>query len=415
MMAVSTECSGRLIAGILAMALLPVVPSLVVADENADDSSIVQQAAGERAMHRGLDWLAELQRDTGAWSNTNFPALTALPLTAMVRSGREDLVPNMQRATDFLLSNVKTSGPDKGAIYQQVDGRRGGGLSNYNTALALIALHKVQQSPLFEEGSITNLVPMILDARAFLASSQYLGESVHFGGMGYDPPTERSYADLSNAYLGFEAIRITEDVEELRPGGTTVDLNWTAATRFIERIQNLPDVNDQPWATDHPEEVGGFTYRADVARDDFGTFTDEDGIERHRSALTMSYAGLASYLYAGVSREDERVQAAVNWIQNNWQTDVSNRNPELAGTASEMGGYFYYLMVLTRTLDLYGADTLTLADGSEINWRQELMATIISNQKDDGSWVNEYGRYWEADPVLSTSYALLALQNALGM
>ncbi len=404
---------------ILKLCAVTITGGLLIAPDTlraeADDSSVVQRQAAELAMQRGLDWLASLQQESGAWSNTNFPALTAMPLTAMVRSGREDLVPNMQRATAFLLSNAKTSGPDKGAIYRHIDGRRGGGLSNYNTALSLIALHAVHESPLFSEVDMPDLAPVILDARAFLASSQYLGDTVHHGGMGYDPPTERSYADLSNAYLGYEAIRVTENIEELRPGGARVDLNWQSATRFIERIQNLPEVNDRPWATDHPDEIGGFTYRADIHRDDFGAFIDEDGVERHRSSLTMSYAGLLSYLYAGVNRDDKRVQAAVNWIKNNWSPEIPNRNPELAGTPSEMGGFFYYLKVLTRTLDVYGEDTLTLADGSEVDWRNELISTIVGHQKDDGFWINDYGRYWEADPVLSTAYALLALQNALGL
>ena len=393
---------------------LLIAPGTVLAEDSPSISE-EQREAAEQAMQKGLDWLAEMQSDSGSWSNTNFPAITALPLWAMVRSDREDLIPNMKKATDFILSCAKTSGPDKGAIYQHVDGRRGGGLSNYNTALSLLALHAVQESPLFEEGAVTNLVPYILDARAFLTSSQYLGETVHYGGMGYDPPTERSYADLSNAYLGYEAIRITEDVEELRPGGARVDLDWEAATRYIERIQNLPDVNDRPWATDHPDEIGGFTYRADVYRDDFGAFIDEDGVERHRSALTMSYAGMLSYLYAGIDRDDERVQTAKLWIRNNWTTERSNRNPELAGTDSEMGGFYYYMKVMTRALDTYGTDTLSTDDDSEIHWRNEIIETLVSHQNEEGFWVNDYGRYWEADPVLATAYALLALQNALGM
>ena len=31
-----------------------------------------------------------------------------------------------------------------------------------------------------------------------------------------------------------------------------------------------------------------------------------------------------------------------------------------------------------------------------------------------GYWVNEVSRYWEGDKVLTTSYALIALQIALG-
>ena len=197
-----------------------------------------------------------------------------------------------------------------------------------------------------------------------------------------------------------------------RPFSNAISVTSSA---YYSVIQNLPEVNDRPWATDHPDEVGGFTYRADIHRDDFGAFIDEDGVERHRSALTMSYAGMLSYLYAGVSRDDKRVQAAKAWIQNNWNPEIPNRNPELTGTDAQMGGFFYYLKVMSRTLDVYGNDTLRLTDGSEINWRNEIISTIVSHQNDDGFWLNEYGRYWEADPVLSTAYALLALQNALGL
>lgn len=33
----------------------------------------------------------------------------------------------------------------------------------------------------------------------------------------------------------------------------------------------------------------------------------------------------------------------------------------------------------------------------------------MSLQKPDGSWANDNNRFWEADPVLCTSFALLVL------
>jgi len=410
----------RLALSLAAIIVMLVAPAPSIANDTDEESaSVVQRRAAEIAMQRGLDWLAGMQQESGAWSNTNFPALTAMPLWAMVRSGREDFRPNIQRATESILSCVRTSGPDKGAIYQPVPGRRGGGLSNYNTALSVVALHAVQTSPLRTNTNtahtLPDLAPAILNARAFLASSQYLGESLHHGGMGYDPPTERSYADLSNAYLGYEAMRITQAIEEFRPGNARVDLDWTAAITFIQRIQNLPGINDQPWATDHPAEIGGFTYRPDTYREDFGAFTDDLGILRYRSARTMSFAGLLSYLYAGIDRDDPRIAAAVDWIRNHWNPYIPNRNPELAGTDEEMGGYYYYLTVMTRALDVYGQETLAGSDGNEIQWRNEVISAIVAQQQDDGFWINCYGRYWEADPVLASAYALLALQNALGL
>jgi squalene-hopene/tetraprenyl-beta-curcumene cyclase len=395
--------------------------SFTLADDAATPGGLtsLQRAAADVSMQRGIDWLARMQQESGAWSNPDFPAITAMALSVMARSGREDLIPHIQRATDFILTCVRPSGPDKGAIYRPVPDRVGGGLSNYNTALSILGLQAVMGSPHFpainKDNRYDNLVRVVLDARAFMAASQYLGESTHFGGMGYDPPTERFYADLSNAYLGYEAMRVTQDLEELRGGTTRVDLNWMAAIKYIQRIQNLPASNDMPWATDHPDEIGGFTYRTDTVREDFGSFIDDQGVLRYRSALTMTYAGLTSYIFAGLDRNDERISAAIAWIRNHWDPLKSNRNPELAGTPSEMGGYFYYLKVMTRALDLYGSDTLVRPSGESVHWRSEVIAAILKQQRDEGFWVNDYGRYWESDPVLATAYALMALQNALGL
>jgi hypothetical protein len=51
-------------------------------------------AAAERAIGKGIDFRVRQQQESGAWSNPNFPALTALPLGAFTRSDREDLETN---------------------------------------------------------------------------------------------------------------------------------------------------------------------------------------------------------------------------------------------------------------------------------------------------------------------------------
>ena len=81
-------------------------------------------------------------------------------------------------------------------------------------------------------------------------------------------------------------------------------------------------------------------------------------------------------------------------------------------------GLYYFYNVLTKALAAYGENVITLKDGTKINWRDELIKKLISLQKIDaktgqGYWVNEEGRWWEADPVLVTSYSLIALEIAL--
>jgi len=51
----------------------------------------------------------------------------------------------------------------------------------------------------------------------------------------------------------------------------------------------------------------------------------------------------------------------------------------------------------------------------DIRWREELVKKLIALQKPDGSWVNANNRWWENDPVLASSYALLALEFASGL
>ena len=56
-----------------------------------------------------------------------------------------------------------------------------------------------------------------------------------------------------------------------------------------------------------------------------------------------------------------------------------------------------------------------IADGKGIkhNWRNELIDSLKAAQKPDGSWSNtKSDRWFEGNPVLATSYAVLALQEA---
>jgi squalene-hopene/tetraprenyl-beta-curcumene cyclase len=44
-----------------------------------------------------------------------------------------------------------------------------------------------------------------------------------------------------------------------------------------------------------------------------------------------------------------------------------------------------------------------------VDWHKQLAGELLSHQREDGSWVNENGRWMESNPVLVTSYIVLAL------
>ena len=72
-------------------------------------------------------------------------------------------------------------------------------------------------------------------------------------------------------------------------------------------------------------------------------------------------------------------------------------------------GLYYYYNTFAKTLSAVGLDTFQDAAGTKHDWRKDLVGTLASLQKPDGSWVNENNRWLEGDPNLVTAYALLAL------
>jgi len=351
------------------------------------------------AVERGLQWLAENQNAGGWWSNKDFPALTALPLWAFARSDgktdREHLV-----VIEKAVAHIRSCAQPDGAIFREATGRKGGGLANYNTAICMAALHALGDPA---------LVPLVQKARSFLARNQHLESDANYGGMGYDPDTGRAYADLSNSYIAYEAMRLTQSVEALRKAsGARVDLNWAAAAKFVESLQHRREGNAQPWVSDDPAHAGGFIYKPGHSQ--AGEATDKHDNPTLRAYGSMTYAGLLSFIYADVAPDDPRVQAAFDWALRHWTLE---ENPGIG-----QQGLYYYYHTLSKALAVYGQSRLTLPGGRSVNWRSELILKLLDLQRIDaksgaGFWVNESGRWWEADPVLVTAYSILSVQHAL--
>jgi squalene-hopene/tetraprenyl-beta-curcumene cyclase len=348
------------------------------------------RAQARAAMERGAQWLAAQQQSDGYWGVPEAPAMTGLALWALQRTDPQTYRAAIDRAMVFVLVNVR----EDGSIWRTPGvQRRGGGLANYNTAICMTALHALGRP---------ELVPVVLKARTFLANAQYLGDDAYRGGMGYDADTDRAYADLSNSYIAYEAMRLTQDVEDLRrEGDPRADLDWDAARQFLDQIQNLSSVNTNAWVSESDADRGGFAYSPGSG----ASSTNAQGKVTLRSYGSMTYAGLLSLVYADVDEADPRVVSARDWAARHWSLD---ENPGMG-----QQGLYYFFNVLSKALRAYGDDVVELPDGSRIDWRAEVVRRLVELQRPDGSWVNENNRWWEADPNLVTSYTLLALAAAL--
>ncbi|MCX6873403.1 MAG: terpene cyclase/mutase family protein [Verrucomicrobia bacterium] len=342
-----------------------------------------------QAIARGNAWLKEQQKATGQWDDEGLPAFTALALTAASRDpnlDRKAAAPaHLEKGYTWLLAQQK----EDGGIYNR-------GLSVYNTATALTALMAAGRSD-YEAAAVK--------ARKHLIDNQWdLGEkgktdNPNDGGIGYGSKKDRS--DLSNTYLAIEALALSKKVIEDGKFGTQPDLDWGAAITFISRCQNLEETNDQEFASSDPKNKGGFIYSPTESK------AGDEKLPNDRTALrsygSMSYAGLLSFIYAKVSADDPRVVAVKEWLGKNYTvTENPGMGPE---------GLYYYYQTMAKALTAANLNTLKLENGTEVDWRNDLGKKLLSRQRENGSWVNDDGRWMESNPVLVTAYTVLALEQ----
>lgn len=332
-----------------------------------------------KTVRAGVDYLLQSQsREDGSYSKQLGPAVTAMCVYALMSNDIPAEHPQVQKALDYVKSFVQ---PD-GGIYAPESVVR-----NYETSLAILAFQKANTSGQHDK--------LIRDAVAFLKKLQWDDSEGHppssgfYGGQGYGSGKR---PDASNTSFFLDALQAAGE-----------DANSSAirnATVFMSRCQNLPSEHN---ASEYAEVVteedkGGFIYSAVGKGESKAGETPEGGL---RSYASMTYAGLKSFLYAGLKRDDPRVQAALDWIRRHY--DLKS-NPGLG----EQGLYYYY-HVFAKSMAAVGESEFVDAQGVRHNWRADLTAELAARQKSDGSWVNGTDRWYESDPNLVTAYSLMAL------
>ncbi len=341
-------------------------------------------------LNRGTAYLLKQQNADGSFGkDLTHPALTALPLVALQRdpSGKyaSSAAPeNMQKGYAYLRSFAQ---PD-GGIYNKESG-----LANYNTSVALVALLNAND-PKDES--------LLVKARAYIVGQQASGMAkpetdggIGYGSVGASP--KRGHPDLDNTLFALEALKASEGTVADKPGEK--DLNWQAAIDFISRCQNLTATNKEKWASDDAANKGGFVYYPGFSN--AGEVTLEGGKKALRSYGSMTYAGLLSFIYADVKKDDPRVKAAVEWLQKNYTLE---ENPGM-----QQSGYYYYLHLMAKALTAAGITEFEI-DGKKVDWRKELGLRLMKLQKEDGSWANVEPRWKETNPVLVSTYGVMTLQ-----
>lgn len=350
---------------------------------------------------RAIEFLRTTQDDSGAWSpnpeGPDFPAITALAVHGMLLDPRiDERDPAVRAGVAHVLSFVR---PD-GGIHDGV-------LPTYNTAICVSMLARVRtpEAASAVHGGVGLLKRMqwgAFDPRETPspeapAWSEPIDEShPYFGGMGYG---RHGRPDLSNTQVFLEALRDA--------GVSTKDPAYEKALVFLRRVQMDERVNPMPYA--EGSRQGGFIYAtvpdaesvdSIPGQSQAGELTETlaDGREgvRLRAYGSMTYAGFKSLLYADLPRDDERVLAALGWIERHFTV---SENPGLG----EQGRYYQYT-AMARALDAWGGERVGGRD-----WRGELVRAIAALQQEDGGLGVVHERWMEGDRNLITAYALIAL------
>ncbi len=361
----------------------------------AIDAEYLATARADR--DAGVAWLAARQNDDGGWGQPfSMPAFTGLVLKALVQHPAYG--PDHPAVTNGYASLLASAQADGGIYDPRV------GQANYTTSVAVMALVAAGDGRYAEP---------IARAVAYLKGIQIVEGSVtpdgttvgrdhpFFGGVGYG---SHGRPDLSNLSFTVDALH------EAGVGGD--DPFFANAAVFLSRVQNRAESNDQPWAA--VVNDGGFVYAtaasgADLSGESKADTVTVNGRQGLRSYGSMTYSGFKSLLHANVGRDDPRVRAAREWIGRYWRLDSNPNMPQ----AQSLQGLYYYYHVFAKALRAWGEPVLTDADGTEHNWRHELIDALHARRQADGHWVNAEPRWYEDNPMLVTAYAVLALQEAL--
>jgi squalene-hopene/tetraprenyl-beta-curcumene cyclase len=338
----------------------------------------------DEVAQKAAKFLHGTQDKNGGWSTDKSPGVTGIALTGLLKSGMaapQD--PLGQKALKYIESLVNPEQKHIAGKDPKVQ------LLNYVTSINVMALVEAKQDEKYKA--------IIGDAVAFLKKLQWDEEegkdpsSDFFGGAGYD---SKSRPDLSNTQTFLDALKAA--------GIGPDDPAMKKALIFVNRCQNLKgEHNDRPWAKHNTD--GSFIY---TAANGGATKVVDKPLES--GALpgygSMTYAGVKSMIYCGVSKDDPRIKKAYEWIQHNYSVD---KNPGMPEVRSQWGLYYYY-NTMAKSLDALGVDYVVDSKAVKHNWRKDITEALAKRQRADGSFHN-VPNWMEADQNLVTGYALMAL------
>jgi hypothetical protein len=329
--------------------------------------------ARRETLARAARWLWSTQGADGGWHSETYGLLrSGQSLTPFVLNALLEVPPEVEPArpaqVDKAFAFIEQHLDADGAL-----GRADPSLEdypNFATALALRAAARAGRQALAAR------LLAALRKQQFADELGWTPDHPAYGAWGMGGPLRRpphtGHVDLSMTRHVLEGLRAAG----VAPG----DVAFTRAAVFLGRLQNAD---------------GGFFFSTVIVD---ANKAGPDG-EGWKSYGTATADGVLALLALGVPESDPRVRRARDWLVAHHRADgVPGFSAETAQWTAGMR--HYYQAAAARALPAEG------------DWRPALHAELARTQRPDGSWRNDSFLMKEDDPLIATTFALVALTAA---
>jgi len=322
----------------------------------------------------GIPWLVSQQNGSGYWGTTEAVAYTGFALTKLCDYANEQgLSPfdegfvyhsNVESGFDYLMANVKTHGPGTGLCATPSLNYHH---ETYNAAIALTAV-VLSKSPTRVISSTNSDVNGLTFKQVQDEMVNYFAWSqlqVSDGGWSYNPIERPS----DNSHTGYVTLALTyaESEGSIIPAALKSNLST-----WIDFIQN--------------DASGG------------------SGYTEPNQWVNLIKTGnlLTEMAFVGDALLDTRVQAALGFIQSNWNA----YNPGIFEYGIGDPQTMYCLM---KGLESFGIETISVSGPDDTNWFEVFATDLVSNQNVMGYWGDE-ASIWDNN-FLNTCWSLFVLEK----
>ncbi|MCS7167249.1 MAG: terpene cyclase/mutase family protein [Gemmatales bacterium] len=366
------------------------------------DNAYNQNAANQdkapnpnEALTHGINFLLQKQMEDGSWRSEYYAtfrdgtALTPLVLLALEYAyGKQNEHPDLERAIKRGFGFLAQYVSDHGSVLEPKDGFD---YPVYTAALAIRVLsHPLAQGRERERAAWVRY----LKDRQLTDKLGWKPADKAYGGWGYcriiprkpepdkfSPPLLES--NLSATVFALDALASARELD-----ATTRQ----AAAIFVRRCQN---------------DDGGFHFIYDDPVRNKGGVATWKPLRFHSYGSTTA-DGLRALVLCNCPEDRDRIAQAATWLTKHFNAKTHPGQYAPAHEVNRNAVYYYYVASLAQTWAL----SPELFPDLEAK-RKHLVVGLAERQGHDGSWTNPLSLVREDEPLVATSFAVIAISQCL--